>query len=652
MKVLLTLVLALCWLKLFAQGPPAPTVDYTNASARYRLTYPRAWHRHVDEDRPEVMFYAGETWRNAPATVTVLYRPLPESQKNLTKLLSRGQLDSVERSILRLPRAQVLGLSQRDAGAYEEIRYDYSYDLGGSARIHIIGRRLWRAGYEYQIEYRAAVSQDRRYRRPGEQLLESFTLTGNPVSRRYADQQCDNKMYGIAALRFDNDRWEDDCRTIHEFSTSDLTDEPIVHRRVLPFQSYALTKGFDNCLYSVTKSPTDAPEYVYRYDPAIRKGRYTRWQLPAQGPENVWISAATDEQGDLFFLTSDANMLVKVSPQTDSVTVVWSTDPMRQAPYYPTIGFPGAGSHGNFCLDDGTTLYQVYSSDGALLRVDLTTGKPAPELTPLTGLPRKGGYSDLLFQNDAQGRRRLYLAGPKAMYQVDMARRQARRVRGGTYTDLAGCNLFRVMTRPAPAPPPPNTAQWKGRVLDAITFQPLPQARLQLGDTPVTLSPDGSFSVPAEPGRSYAARVQLGGYLAADSTITPAPGPYVRDILLQPLAVGTTMPLNNVQFEQGRAALLPSSYPALNQLVALLAGNPGISIELRGHTDNVGDPQKNVVLSQQRVSAVKAYLVSRGIAESRITGVGLGGAQPSASNVREATRRLNRRVEFRVTGVQ
>jgi outer membrane protein OmpA-like peptidoglycan-associated protein len=126
----------------------------------------------------------------------------------------------------------------------------------------------------------------------------------------------------------------------------------------------------------------------------------------------------------------------------------------------------------------------------------------------------------------------------------------------------------------------------------------------------------------------------------------------VRDILLQPLSVGTTVALDNVQFEQGQAVLLPASFPALNKLVGLLTDNPAMTIELRGHTDNVGPPEKNVVLSAQRVSAVKAYLVERGIADSRITGIGFGGAEPMASNAQEHTRKLNRRVEFRITGFQ
>jgi outer membrane protein OmpA-like peptidoglycan-associated protein len=58
------------------------------------------------------------------------------------------------------------------------------------------------------------------------------------------------------------------------------------------------------------------------------------------------------------------------------------------------------------------------------------------------------------------------------------------------------------------------------------------------------------------------------------------------------------------------------------------------------------------LLSEQRVQAVKGYLVRHGVGAARISGVGLGGAEPRASNDQEATRQLNRRVEFKVTRVQ
>ncbi|WP_210514172.1 OmpA family protein [Hymenobacter terricola] len=636
--------------------PAPPLATYTDAQARYQVAYPGTWQLRKDVAGAEAAFYAPATGRPVPAVATLTVRELPDAEKEL-KLTAAGGQDSTWRRVLRLPQAQVLRIEQRDNGPYDEVRYDYTYAATALTRTHVVGRQVWRGGYELRTEYRAETSQDGRYLAQGQQLVESFAFTAKGLpSRRYADQQCDNKMYGIAASHRVDGQLLDDCRTIHEFATEDLTNQPIIHRQALPFQSYALAKGFDNCLYSVTKAPTDAPELVYRYDPAARQGRYTTWRLPAQGPDVSWISAATDDKGDLYFLTSDANQLVKVDPTAGAVTVVWKTDPLQKAPFYRAIGFPGAGTHGNFCLDDAHTMYLVYSTDGSLLKVDLNTLKPFPDLMPLEGLPERGGYSDLLMQNDEAGRRRLYLAGPRALYKVDLARQKATRVRQGTYTDLAGCNVFRIVPRTAPAAPLPTVVLWRGRVLNAITSQPLPEAQLRFGpegdEMSVPITAQGNFAYAAVPGQPYAAHAQLAGYLAIDTLWTAGPGTVRRDILLRPFAVGTTLPLDNVQFEQGQAVLLPTSAPALDQLVRLMTDNPRLTIELRGHTDNVGPPEKNVVLSEQRVAAVKAYLVGHGVAEGRISGIGYGGAQPVASNAQEITRRLNRRVEFRVTGLQ
>ena len=662
MKAFLALLLLLSPVVLFAQLQKAPTAAvYTDAQARYRISYPAGWQLRKNENGAEATFssgYAAGTGRPAPAVVTFTVTPLPDRLKE-ARLTTRSWQDTVWRNIRRLPQYQVLRLAQRDSGRYDEVNYDYTYASATAAagRLHVLGRQVWRGGYEFRIEYRAETSQDARFAAEGRQLVESFAFTGKAVpSRRYADQVCDDKMYGIAATRYRDGQWEDDCRTIHEFSTRDVTAGVVVHRSALPFQSYALTKGFDNALYAVTKAPTNRPEPVYRYDPATRQGRFTAWQLPAQGADNCWISAATDDKGCLYFLSSDANQLVRVSPYDNTVTTLWTTDPARRAPYYPLIGFDGAGTHGNFCFDDANTLYQVYSTDGSLIKINLTNRTPAPNLMALTGLPKRGGYSDLLMQNDESGRRRLYLAGPKGLYKVDLARQKASYVRKGTYTDLAGCNLFRVLPRPVPVPPAPTTALFRGRVIDATTGKPLPNAQLRF-ETATTrsaplLSLTGVFFFAAKAGMAYSYHAEMTGYIATDSVWAPTYGPCVQDIALRPLAVGTTVPMANVQFEQSKAVLLPTSFATLDKLVRLLIDNPRMTIELRGHTDNVGPPEKNVVLSAQRVGAVKVYLVEHGVDEARIAGIGLGGASPMASNEQEATRRLNRRVEFRITAIR
>jgi WD40 repeat protein len=114
------------------------------------------------------------------------------------------------------------------------------------------------------------------------------------------------------------------------------------------------------------------------------------------------------------------------------------------------------------------------------------------------------------------------------------------------------------------------------------------------------------------------------------------------------IAVGKTIQLSNILFEQSSFLLRNESYAELDKLVAFLKENPNISIELRGHTDNVGNPQKNQTLSERRVMAVKNYLTQRGISEERIKTAAFGGSMPIADNSTEAGRQKNRRVEMKI----
>jgi outer membrane protein OmpA-like peptidoglycan-associated protein len=121
-----------------------------------------------------------------------------------------------------------------------------------------------------------------------------------------------------------------------------------------------------------------------------------------------------------------------------------------------------------------------------------------------------------------------------------------------------------------------------------------------------------------------------------------------RNLYLTPIEAGQTVKMNNVLFYQSKAQLIPTSYPELDKLAQMMKENPVVKIQLEGHTDNVGDRFKNQKLSEERVDAVKQYLVNRGVEQERIKGIGYGGSKPVADNSRELTRRLNRRVEFKI----
>jgi len=104
--------------------------------------------------------------------------------------------------------------------------------------------------------------------------------------------------------------------------------------------------------------------------------------------------------------------------------------------------------------------------------------------------------------------------------------------------------------------------------------------------------------------------------------------------------------LDNVNFEVNSHELDDISKSNINQLVEFMKEKPEIQIALHGHTDNVGDTEYNINLSQQRVKAVKDYMRSQGVNSNRISYKGFGEKVPLATNLTKRGRAINRRVEF------
>lgn len=101
-----------------------------------------------------------------------------------------------------------------------------------------------------------------------------------------------------------------------------------------------------------------------------------------------------------------------------------------------------------------------------------------------------------------------------------------------------------------------------------------------------------------------------------------------------------------LEFETGSAKIQTKSYNYLNYLVNIMKQNPGYKALFEGHTDNAGDETANQKLSQDRVDAVKAYFVSKGISADKIVTKGFGSARPKYKNDTAAGRAKNRRVEL------
>jgi outer membrane protein OmpA-like peptidoglycan-associated protein len=94
--------------------------------------------------------------------------------------------------------------------------------------------------------------------------------------------------------------------------------------------------------------------------------------------------------------------------------------------------------------------------------------------------------------------------------------------------------------------------------------------------------------------------------------------------------------------------LKPSSQIGLEEVIRLLKENPTLTIQINGHTDNVGSAADNLVLSENRAKAVVNYLKSHGIDGKRLLYKGFGDTQPVSTNDTEEGRAKNRRTELKV----
>jgi outer membrane protein OmpA-like peptidoglycan-associated protein len=106
--------------------------------------------------------------------------------------------------------------------------------------------------------------------------------------------------------------------------------------------------------------------------------------------------------------------------------------------------------------------------------------------------------------------------------------------------------------------------------------------------------------------------------------------------------------LIGVNFAFDKSDLLPESYPVLDKAVILLNDKGNVNVEIQGYTDYIGTADYNQELSVERAKTVKAYLVSKGIVEARLTTVGYGKGNPVADNDTEEGRAMNRRIVFKI----
>ena len=112
-----------------------------------------------------------------------------------------------------------------------------------------------------------------------------------------------------------------------------------------------------------------------------------------------------------------------------------------------------------------------------------------------------------------------------------------------------------------------------------------------------------------------------------------------------PIPMNTKVRLKTLLFKQSKSEILPESFSELNSIFDYLQENINTLIMIEGHTDRIGDSDKNLILSKQRAEAIKKYLTDKGINGERITTVGYG----DKIIICEPECKENRRVEFVIT---
>jgi outer membrane protein OmpA-like peptidoglycan-associated protein len=205
--------------------------------------------------------------------------------------------------------------------------------------------------------------------------------------------------------------------------------------------------------------------------------------------------------------------------------------------------------------------------------------------------------------------------------------------------------------------PPEALVTVKGHVLEAGTNIPVAAAitvtDLSSGEVVANYNTDdrtGDYYVILQRGHRYSITAEAPDHIFySDEYEIPPTSPgkdYEKDIILYRTTGGNTRLL--VFFDYNKSDLQSESKPDLNRAINFLRQNPGITIEIAGHTDSLGSDQYNQNLSQERANAVLQYMVTGGADSTRLQAVGYGEVQPVADNGTDEGRARNRRVEMRV----
>ncbi len=183
---------------------------------------------------------------------------------------------------------------------------------------------------------------------------------------------------------------------------------------------------------------------------------------------------------------------------------------------------------------------------------------------------------------------------------------------------------------------------------EQIIFEGLDSKRTYRGVS----NSEGKFDIMLEGGETYLIKIKGVGeakdYNRFELPVLGENESYGKTTLTIQFEQPKTFTLDNVEFESGKSSLTKDSYTELKELLEYMKLKEDLVIEIAGHTDDVGDEESNVKLSEARSVTVRNYLISKGINPERIIAKGYGERQPIAPNTSPEGRQRNRRTEVRI----